>query len=164
MVSFLPTRCLAAQLAMLACILVAIAAQAADVPKDSAASPRPTSVSPKQVPMTPSRTAPAQAANAVTCEQQLDAAVRDNAALQQQVADLQQRLAEATRLGGSAVTAYCESDTVSRNTAGARNDCGARGYKCEPVSGLCKTVCTVTTDCAPNFVCDTLAHRQCVRP
>jgi len=149
---------------MLTCVLVAIAAQATDVPKQSATSPRPTSVSPTHVPTTPAKTAPTQAANAVTCAQQLDAVLRDNAALQQQVADLQHRLDEATRPGGSAVTAYCESDTVSRNTAGARNDCGARGYMCEPVSGLCRTVCSTSYDCAPGLVCDTLAHRQCVRP
>lgn len=70
-----------------------------------------------------------------------------------------------TRLGGSQVTAYCESGnpTISRNTAGASADCGLAGYNCEPVSGLCRTSCQTSDMCSGGFVCDTGAQ-QCVRP
>jgi hypothetical protein len=71
--------------------------------------------------------------------------------LKAQVQSLTQRLAEATKPGGSLVKAYCESSTVSRNTAGARNDCAESGYTCEPVSGLCRTVARNSADCAPGY-------------
>jgi hypothetical protein len=77
--------------------------------------------------------------------------------LQQQKAELQQKLNAATQVGGSAVKAYCESPTVSRNTSGAKNDCALTGYMCEPVSGLCRTSCRKTQDyCAPGYACDTM--------
>lgn len=75
------------------------------------------------------------------------------------------RLGEMTRLGGSLVHAYCPADQpyTSRNTAGAASDCGAAGYACEPVSGLCRTSCQTSDMCSSGFVCDTGAQ-QCVRP
>jgi hypothetical protein len=82
-----------------------------------------------------------------------------NKTLQQQNSDLQKKLNATTHPGGSAVKAYCESPTVSRNTAGATNNCGATGYMCEPVSGLCRTSCTSSQDCASGYVCDTLYGR-----
>jgi hypothetical protein len=82
------------------------------------------------------------------------------------VGDLQaanSRIDEMTRAGGSLVTAQCVTGTLSRNTAGAEEDCSASGYACEAVSGLCRRMCNVTTDCAGSFVCDTSVGR-CVWP
>lgn len=67
---------------------------------------------------------------------------------------LKAQLAEWTRKGGSLVHAYCETPTVSANSAGARNDCAVSGYGCEPVSGLCRTVARSSNDCAPGFLMD----------
>jgi hypothetical protein len=65
---------------------------------------------------------------------------------------------EWTRKGGSLVHAYCESDEVSRSSAGATENCAASGYACSPVEGTCRRSCNVTTDCAGYHVCDTAAH------
>ncbi|MFL6591379.1 MAG: hypothetical protein ACJ8GK_01560 [Luteimonas sp.] len=67
---------------------------------------------------------------------------------------LRNQLAEFTRRGGSLVHAYCETETVSRNTAGARNDCAPTGYRCEPVSGLCRTSANDSNQCADGFLLD----------
>lgn len=67
-------------------------------------------------------------------------------------------LDEWTRKGGSLVHAYCESDEVSRSSAGAIENCAASGYACSPVEGTCRRSCNVTTDCAGYHVCDTAAH------
>ena len=67
---------------------------------------------------------------------------------------LRNQLAEYTRRGGSLVHAYCETETVSRNTAGARNDCAPTGYKCEPVGGLCRTSANDSNQCADGFLLD----------
>lgn len=75
-----------------------------------------------------------------------------NRQLRAENAELRNRIAEMTRAGGSLVQAYCESPTVSRNTAGARNDCAASGYACEPVSGLCRTRASTSGDCAPGHL------------
>ena len=83
------------------------------------------------------------------------------------LADLQNArmtLDEMTRKGGSLVTAQCASRHLSRNTAGAEENCAASGYACEDVSGLCKRMCNVTTDCAHGFVCDTAVSRCIVPP
>jgi len=64
-------------------------------------------------------------------------------------------------LGGSLVTAYCASDELSRNTAGAEENCDTTGYVCAPVSGLCYDSCEVTDHCARGFVCD-VETRKCV--
>jgi hypothetical protein len=82
--------------------------------------------------------------------------------LRAEVQSLTARLAEVTRPGGSLVQAYCESPTMSRNTAGAGNDCATSGFACEPVSGLCRTSARSSLECAPGFVyCATRAN--CVR-
>ncbi|WP_166210918.1 hypothetical protein [Cognatiluteimonas telluris] len=65
---------------------------------------------------------------------------------------LRQQLAEYTRRGGSLVHAYCETETMSRNTAGASNDCAPTGYRCEPVSGLCRTSANDSAQCADGFL------------
>ena len=67
-----------------------------------------------------------------------------------------------TSRGGTLVRAYCESEDVSRSTAGATENCAASGYRCAPVEGTCRRSCNVTTDCAGYHVCDTAAH-VCVR-
>lgn len=82
--------------------------------------------------------------------------------LRAEVQSLTARLAEISRPGGSLVQAYCESPTLSRNTAGASNDCASAGYACEPVSGLCRTSARSSADCAAGSVyCATRAN--CVR-
>lgn len=89
--------------------------------------------------------------------------------LRREKRDLNAKLTEAlgtidqmTKRGGSLVRAYCESGTVSRNTAGATEDCAASGYACGEVEGTCRKSCNVTTECAPYHVCDTGAH-VCVK-
>jgi hypothetical protein len=78
------------------------------------------------------------------------------------LADLQAlrgQLDEMTRTGGSLVTAYCVGGTVSRNSAGASEDCTASGYTCAAVSGLCHRSCTASSMCARGFACDILSGR-----
>ncbi len=91
------------------------------------------------------------------------------AKLQSEKRELDGRLTEAlatidqwTSKGGSLVHAYCESETLSRNSAGASEDCAASGYRCADVEGTCRKSCNVTTDCAGYHVCDTARH-VCVR-
>ena len=65
---------------------------------------------------------------------------------------LQSQLAEWSRKGGSQVHAYCETPTLSANSAGSRNDCAAAGgLTCEPVSGLCRTSAASSAQCAPTY-------------
>ena len=91
------------------------------------------------------------------------------AKLRDEKRELDGRLTEAlatidqwTKKGGSLVHAYCESETLSRNSAGASEDCAASGYRCAEVEGTCRKSCNVTTDCAGYHVCDTARH-VCVR-
>jgi len=96
--------------------------------------------------------------------QQVQTLAQEVEGLKQQNAKLQYELDETTHPGGSLVTAYCESSNVSRNTAGQVNDCG--NYQCEPVSGLCRTVCDFASECREssdgvNYVCDS-ENRLCV--
>jgi hypothetical protein len=99
---------------------------------------------------------------AISCPKKLQAAKEDGKALRQEITDLQQQLESYTSRTGSRVTAYCESSTVSRNTAGATSDCAAAGMGCEPVSGLCRTTALMTEHCAPSFLWDATSGR-CVR-
>lgn len=71
-----------------------------------------------------------------------------NQQLREENASLHAQLQAWTRKGGSQVHAYCETPTVSANSAGARNDCAAAGYTCEPVSGLCRTSAANSDQCA----------------
>jgi regulator of replication initiation timing len=89
---------------------------------------------------------------------------RENKRLREENEALKKRVDDFTRLGGSEVHAYCpaENPNLSRNTSGAENNCGAAGYTCEPVSGLCRTSCQTSDMCAGGFTCDTGAQ-QCVR-
>lgn len=71
-----------------------------------------------------------------------------NAELRAENARLSAQLQEWTRKGGSLVHAYCATGTVSANSAGARNDCAASGYTCEPVTGVCRTSASNSSECA----------------
>lgn len=75
-----------------------------------------------------------------------------NQQLRDENSGLRAQLDAWTRKGGSQVHAYCETPTLSVSSAGARNDCAASGYGCEPVSGLCRTVARTSNDCAPGFL------------
>jgi len=92
-----------------------------------------------------------------------DILTQKNKNLQQQNTVLEKKLDETTHPGGSLVKAYCESATVSRNTAGATNDCGINGYTCEPVSGLCRTTCSSSSECDYGFVCDLNYSWRCLK-
>ena len=72
------------------------------------------------------------------------------------------RIGEMTCLGGRLVQAYRPAPSVSRSTAGAKNNCGSAGSGCETVSGLCRTSCQTSEMCSDGFLCDTGAQ-QCVR-
>jgi hypothetical protein len=105
------------------------------------------------VPVAPTTAAPSDAASLPKDYQamyQKEAA--KNRELRAQVDSLTARIAEMTRPGGSLVQAYCETPTMSRNTAGASNDCARTGYGCEPVSGLCRTTARSTDECAAGYV------------
>ena len=75
----------------------------------------------------------------------------DNERLRQENQSLSTRITEFTKLGGSEVHAYCSARSVSQNTAGASESCGA--YACNAVNGLCKDRCDSVADCATNFAC-----------
>ena len=77
-----------------------------------------------------------------------DKQVEKNKQLRAENDDLRAQLAAWVGKGGSQVHAYCETETLSRNTAGASNDCAASGYTCESVSGLCRTSAANSSQCA----------------
>jgi hypothetical protein len=54
--------------------------------------------------------------------------------------------------------ARCESDTVSRNAGGDREDCG--GYRCNPSTGKCFTSCTSGGGQCSGTACD-VTRGQC---
>lgn len=72
------------------------------------------------------------------------------------------RIDEMTKPTGSLVRAYCASPTLSRNTAGAEEDCAAGGYGCDQVSGLCHRTATNSLMCSSGFNWDARTN-QCVR-
>jgi hypothetical protein len=89
--------------------------------------------------------------------------------LKASLADTNTRLAEAiakidqiTKPGGTLVKAYCASDTVSRNTAGAEEDCAAGGYACDQVTGLCHRTATNSMMCSSGFNWDARTN-HCIR-
>ena len=115
----------------------------------------------QNMPMAPVMQSPRQAAApqiapaaVIDYQAQYRKEVEKNKALRGENTDLRQQLAAYTRRGGSLVHAYCETESVSRNTAGARNDCAPTGYKCEPVSGLCRTSANDSIQCADGFLLD----------
>ena len=99
---------------------------------------------------------------AIDYRQQWEKERARNQELRNENARLSQQLAAWTSRGGSQVHAYCETPTLSRNSAGASNDCAVAGFGCEPVSGLCRTVASTSADCAVGYLyCAN--NRQCVR-
>jgi hypothetical protein len=70
---------------------------------------------------------------------------RNRRKLEAENAQLRQRVANFTTLGGSEVHAYCAATTVSRNTAGKSRECAP--YSCDDVTGQCLTTCSIATDC-----------------
>lgn len=78
----------------------------------------------------------------------------ENYKLKEQNNNLNKQIADMTKKGGSQVKAYCESPTISKNTAGASSNCASSGYTCDPVSGLCYSRCANSEHCAPGYACD----------
>jgi hypothetical protein len=78
----------------------------------------------------------------------------NNRLLRNENSALKDRILQMTTRGGSQVRAWCPTETTSRNTAGAEADCGATGYKCEDVSGLCHKTCTSSDQCAVGHSCN----------
>lgn len=114
------------------------------------------------VPITPAQSAAGVASLPKDYEALYQKEAEKTRQLKGEVQTLTARIAEMTRPGGSLVQAYCESPTLSRNTAGASNDCSTSGFACEPVSGLCRTSARSTLECAGGFVyCSKYAN--CVR-
>lgn len=72
------------------------------------------------------------------------------------------RIDEMTKPGGSLVRAYCASSDISRNTAGAEENCATTGYVCGEVAGVCKAQCATSNDCAGGYTCD-VPQARCVR-
>ncbi|HSR65102.1 MAG TPA: hypothetical protein VLM17_05795 [Xanthomonadaceae bacterium] len=99
---------------------------------------------------------------AVDYQAQYRQEVEKNKALRAQNASLKAQLDAYTSRTGSRVSAYCERATLSRNTAGASNDCSSNGFRCEPVSGLCRTVAHSSDECAAGYVYCSV-HGNCVR-
>lgn len=82
--------------------------------------------------------------------------------LNAEIASLNGRIVNFTSKGGTEVRAYCESQFVSVNTAGAREECNSSGYVCGEVTGLCKTQCNTSNDCSGGYACDIPIH-TCVK-
>lgn len=114
-----------------------------------------------QVPQAARPAAASQAAD-IDYQAQYREEVEKNKALRAENTSLKAQLDGYTSRTGSHVTAYCETPTLSRNTAGARNDCSASGFGCEPVSGLCRTVAHSTDECAAGYTWCSV-HNTCVR-
>ncbi|MGN6513189.1 MAG: hypothetical protein ACTHKZ_06385 [Lysobacteraceae bacterium] len=113
-----------------------------------------------QVPQQAAR--PANPAAAIDYQAQYRQEVEKNRALRAENASLKAQLDGYTSRTGSRVTAYCETPTLSRNTAGASNDCSRNGFGCEPVSGLCRTVAHSSDECAAGYTWCSL-NNACVR-
>jgi hypothetical protein len=60
---------------------------------------------------------------------------------------LRKQISQMTLRTGSQVTAYCDAENgaISRNTAGASEDCG--DYVCAPNTGICLRRCRNVDDC-----------------
>ena len=112
----------------------------------------------------PQATAPAPAPSAAVIDYQAQyrKEVEKNKALRNENTSLRAQLDAYTSRTGARVTAYCETPTLSRNTAGASNDCSRNGFGCEPVSGLCRTTAHSSDECAAGYVYCSL-HGNCVQ-
>ena len=107
--------------------------------------------------------------NPETAKKAIEQLRADKTELKASLADTNTRLAEAvakidamTKPGGSLVRAYCASSTVSKNTAGAEEDCAASGYACDQVSGQCFRTARNSLMCAPGYNWDATTDR-CIR-
>jgi hypothetical protein len=92
----------------------------------------------------------------------LEKAEKENVFSASRLKHLEDQVRAMTKPGGRLVRSYCDGDSMSRNTAGAENNCASRGYACEPVSGLCYARCSNNYQCALGWVCDAGAA-NCVR-
>lgn len=103
---------------------------------------------------------PQQLAPTLESCQQDNSRLRDRLRVEQaQTAQLREQISQMTTRGGSQVTAYCENQFISSNTAGASENCANSGYQCAPVTGLCRRDCNVSDDCSPDHRCDMETHR-----
>jgi hypothetical protein len=150
-------------LALLALVLVTPATAQMSVPRIQPIQVQPVAVSP-------------QGADAVlepwmtpeTAKRAIEQLRAERTELKASLADTNTRLAEAiakidemTKSGGTLVKAYCASSTVSRNTAGAEEDCAAGGYRCDQVTGLCHRRATHSLMCSTGFNWDANTN-QCI--
>jgi hypothetical protein len=115
-----------------------------------------------KLPQAASQTATAPTAAVIDYQAQYAKEVEKNKVLRNENTSLRAQLDSYTSRTGARVTAYCETPTLSRNTAGASNDCSRNGFGCEPVSGLCRTVAHSTDECAAGYVYCSL-HNNCVQ-
>jgi hypothetical protein len=115
-----------------------------------------------KLPQAAPQTAAAPSAAVIDFQAQYAKEVEKNKALRNENTSLRAQLDSYTSRTGTRVTAYCETPTLSRNTAGASNDCSRTGFGCEPVSGLCRTQAHSTDECAAGYVYCSL-HNNCVQ-
>ena len=78
------------------------------------------------------------------------------AQLNREKRELNARLTEAL-----ATIEQMTSRTLSRNTAGATENCADSGYVCGEVEGTCKRQCSVSFDCATGYTC--MPDGRCVK-
>jgi len=115
-----------------------------------------------KLPQAAPQTTAAPSAAVIDFQAQYAKEVEKNKALRNENTSLRAQLDSYTSRTGTRVTAYCETPTLSRNTAGASNDCSRTGFGCEPVSGLCRTQAHSTDECAAGYVYCSL-HNNCVQ-
>jgi hypothetical protein len=115
-----------------------------------------------KLPQAAPQTAAAPSAAVIDFQAQYAKEVEKNKALRNENTSLRAQLDSYTSRTGTRVTAYCETPTLSRNTAGASNDCSRTGFGCEPVSGLCRTQAHSSDECAAGYVYCSL-HNNCVQ-
>ena len=115
-----------------------------------------------KMPQAAPQTAAAPNAAVIDYQAQYQKEVEKNKTLRNENTSLRAQLDAYTSRTGSRVTAYCETPTRSRNTAGASSDCSRNGFGCEPVSGLCRTTAHSTDECAAGYVYCSL-HNNCVQ-
>ena len=115
-----------------------------------------------KLPQAAPQAATAPNAAVIDYQAQYQKELEKNRTLRNENTSLRSQLDAYTSRTGSRVTAYCETPTLSRNTAGASNDCSSNGFGCEPVSGLCRTVAHSSNECAAGYVYCSL-HNNCVQ-
>jgi hypothetical protein len=131
--------------------------QPAPVPEDAAPPPGP-ATDPAAVLDVPASPEALKAEN-LNLKKQIKALKAERDGVQAERDSLTAKINEMTHPGGSLVKAYCADDLTSRNTAGAENRCTP--YRCEPVSGLCRTSASASDQCAPGFL---VLDGRCIHP